>query len=383
MAAGRGRFRTVCLEALLNLFEFTGCHHGEAVFEFIEMLLTFDFAFVVSMGDTKVLTARAIHKKMRFFFTDVAPFRFFLFRHFFPITLYDLKTSFFLYKMISYHSKTVFSLVGDWGALTPSRDRVLHVLEKMRLELDFCILLGDNFYPNGVKSVDDPRWEKEVLESFPTTLRLYAILGNHDYHVDPSAQIQFSFLPFQHTWKMPYYYYRESFPHLDIFFLDTAILAPWFTDRVMQESGVGEHRRRAFTRHAQSLRDGHIKWIETELAKSNARWKMVCGHYPLASNGPHESSRELSDVLLPLMKTYGVQVYAGGHDHNAQVIQHESMYCIVSGSVSFSNPTSIRHPGTLYFSSCPGQFVCQTTKERLQIQYVNQDQQVAWEFSIV
>ena len=86
----------MCLEALLNLFEFTGHHHGEAVFEFRQMLLTCDLAFVVSMGDAKALTARTIHEKMSFFLAHMASPRFILFRHFFPITLYDLKTSFFL-----------------------------------------------------------------------------------------------------------------------------------------------------------------------------------------------------------------------------------------------------------------------------------------------
>ena len=54
--------------------------------------------------------------------------------------------------------------------------------------LDAIILPGDNIYPCGVKSVDDPRWS--VLQPLiDLGLPLFPVLGNHDYCGSPDAQI--------------------------------------------------------------------------------------------------------------------------------------------------------------------------------------------------
>ena len=48
--------------------------------------------------------------------------------------------------------------------------------------------------------------------------------------------------------------------------------------------------------------------LETDLAKSDADWKIVVGHHPVISNGKHGGTEELQQHLQPLLEKYGVQV---------------------------------------------------------------------------
>ncbi len=75
---------------------------------------------------------------------------------------------------------TRFFVVGDWGGLpvtpfdTPSEVAVADAMGKMGVQLNtsFQLALGDNFYYNGVKAVDDPRFQvqpfscESLLNSF-------------------------------------------------------------------------------------------------------------------------------------------------------------------------------------------------------------------------
>lgn len=286
-------------------------------------------------------------------------------------------------------SKITFSAFGDWGSATPSRDRVLQSLREMRYQLDFCVLLGDNFYPDGVRSVDDPRWKDDVVSQFPPSLRLYAILGNHDYHHNAHAQIQYTY--HGETWKMPYYYYAEEFrmgsSYLQILFLDTTILAPTMTDELLRQCQVDEASREAFREHVRSHRAKQLKWLEQQLAKSHAQWRIVCGHYPLLSNGTHEVCPRFYESVFPILAQYGVHVYLAGHDHNAQLIESpqpggHSIYCCVAGAVSATTEPRRRVPGTLFLSTHPGQWVCEVSESEMTMSYVDQDQKTRFQHTI-
>jgi len=302
------------------------------------------------------------------------------FHFLFLLSLYAYKNFIFFIekkKVKKMYPRTVFSAFGDWGALTPSRDRVLHALACMHTELDFCILLGDNFYPDGVSGINDPKWKQQVVNAFPPSLRLYAILGNHDYHLDPTAQVQYS----TPQWQMPSSYYDLVRDHIHILFLDTTVLAPAYTTTLFHECGVHPVRIQAFQTLVKATREAQLCWLEDRLSHSRSTWKIVVGHYPLATNGPHDTSQELYQTLLPLLQRYGVHLYLAGHDHNAQVLQHESPLCsVVSGAVSFvvapHRPFPV--PGTLFVSTVPGQFVCEATRLTLELKYVDVNHEIRY-----
>jgi hypothetical protein len=66
---------------------------------------------------------------------------------------------------------TRFFIVGDWGGLpvapfdTPSEVAVADAMGKLGVKLNttFQLALGDNFYYDGVKTVDDPRFQVQFF----------------------------------------------------------------------------------------------------------------------------------------------------------------------------------------------------------------------------
>jgi hypothetical protein len=63
------------------------------------------------------------------------------------------------------------------------------------VEADFIVSTGDNFYPSGVASVQDPLWKRsfeDVYTAFSLQEEWYPVLGNHDYDGDAQAQIEYS-----------------------------------------------------------------------------------------------------------------------------------------------------------------------------------------------
>jgi len=60
------------------------------------------------------------------------------------------------------------------------------------------------------------------------------------------------------------------------------------------------------------------QWLDRELGRSTADWKIVVGHYPVWSIAEHGPTQELVDDLRPLLEKYNVAMYLNGHDHNAQ-----------------------------------------------------------------
>ena len=172
---------------------------------------------------------------------------------------------------------------------------------------DFGIILGDNFYPFGIDEKTLYQWQYIRNLNHILNKPMYAVLGNHDYHRNPNTQIEFK----NYNWNMPnYYYYKEFSKHnLGIWFIDTQILTldgPGLNQKVI-ESKVGRDK---YTRH--------LEWLERTLSQSNKLIKIVCGHYPMFSNGNYRENLKLIKILYPLFKKYNVKVYLSGHDHTFQ-----------------------------------------------------------------
>jgi len=58
------------------------------------------------------------------------------------------------------------------------------------------------------------------------------------------------------------------------------------------------------------------RWLEDELSKSNAKWKIAYFHHPLYSSGAaHGSEVDLRSIVEPLFIKYNLQVVFAGHEH--------------------------------------------------------------------
>src|ERR1700761_2494820 len=109
-----------------------------------------------------------------------------------------------------------FAVIGDWGRKgEPDQARVAQQmgLACAKASAGFVISVGDNFYEDGVASVQDPHWQQsfdQVYTSPSLHVPWYAILGNHDYKGNVQAQLDYA--KTGSRWKMPGRYWRQVVP---------------------------------------------------------------------------------------------------------------------------------------------------------------------------
>lgn len=160
-----------------------------------------------------------------------------------------------------------------------------------------AITLGDNFYDRGMESPNDHRWQTWFEELYgPLGITFYAALGNHDwgYPDSPAAEILYS--QKSASWEMPAAFYTYTAGPAQFFALDTQSIA-WS--------------------------EKQIAWLDRELSRSTARWKIVYGHHPIYSGGNYEDRPDLIAKLLPILRNRA-DAYICGHDHNLQALQPDA-----------------------------------------------------------
>ncbi|KAF9673816.1 hypothetical protein SADUNF_Sadunf10G0063300 [Salix dunnii] len=207
-----------------------------------------------------------------------------------------------------------FLVVGDWGRRGfYNQSHVAFQMGKIgeKLDIDFVVSTGDNFYDNGLTGLNDPAFEESFTKIYTATSlqkQWYSVLGNHDYRGDVEAQVHPALRKVDSRWLC----LRSFILNAEIagfFFVDTTpFVIDYFTDMDHTYDWRGVTPRKAYL-------DSLIKDLESALSESTARWKIVVGHHAIKSAGYHGDTKELIDLLLPMLKAYNVDMYVNGHDH--------------------------------------------------------------------
>ena len=225
--------------------------------------------------------------------------------------------------------------MGDWGY----EELPAFIYDALK-KVDCLFLLGDNFYPSGVTSVDDEQWEKKLKNFFPMEKRKYVVLGNHDYLGDVYAQILYSFSKTYFSWYFPHFYYdevdRENDAHY--FFIDTALLSPQYTLHLLHACNIDPHYLQIYYFLLDHFAVRQREWIEQKVKQSDSKWKMIMGHYPVVSGGKHQISEEVYGFIKYLCETNSIDYYISGHEHNIQYLQKFNTHFIVTGGLSHNYP---------------------------------------------
>jgi len=228
-----------------------------------------------------------------------------------------------------------FLSFGDWGENTLLKGMVKKLVDDKNP--DAILSLGDNFYDHGVQTAFDAMWTTHYASYFFKPF--FAILGNHDHLGSIQAQIDYSHL--NSLWIMPRRFYDRAYSDVHLIAIDTYELAP--TESVMNATAMGHDEVMTMRFINQLKGEQQLTWLEHVLKNSKSKWKIVFGHYPIYSNGPHGDTTELHKTLLPLLKKYGVHLYLSGHDHNI-CYKEDGVHCLVSGCGSRQSRTHLR-PG--------------------------------------
>jgi hypothetical protein len=229
-----------------------------------------------------------------------------------------------------------FVALGDTGLGNGSQRLVAKVMQQVCAErgCDFAVLLGDNLYPSGPESPEDPEMDRvftDVYDEVP--LRFYTVLGNHDYGDSRDAARAASEIAWaagQQQMVLPTHTYGFSAGPARFWALDTTH-AFWY--------GGGSQ----------------ASWLDASLPSATAAWKVAFGHHPYRSNGHHGNAGDYEGQgwmpyasggqLQTLFEDHlcgQVDLYLSGHEHNRQWIEACGTTWIVSGAGARTTPLEDR-----------------------------------------
>ena len=204
-----------------------------------------------------------------------------------------------------------FLFVGDTGMGNENQKAVAQEMERYCAERKIAgvFFLGDNFYMDGVQSVNDAQWKNKFEDMYAgpclSKTKFYSVLGNHDYKGNPSAQIEYYRLSRDvgdGRWTMPQRAYTVAFGSL----LGVAAMDTNFPD-------------------ACGLPFCSLNSMAAQLKKHTTIWKIALGHHPAISGGKYKKLNFFPNLTIPrFLCKEKFDFYFAGHDHNLQHLQGPS-----------------------------------------------------------
>ncbi|CAL0308396.1 unnamed protein product [Lupinus luteus] len=228
-----------------------------------------------------------------------------------------------------------FLVIGDWGRQGLYNQSLVATqmgIMGEKLNIDFVISTGDNFYDEGIKGVNDPLFQQSFSNIYTAKSlqkQWYSVLGNHDYRGDTIAQVNPLLRKIDRRW-----FCMRSFTLntgiAEFFFIDTT---PFISDYFTEFEHTYDWRD---VKPRKNYLNNILKDFEEALKKSSATWKIVVGHHAIRSISHHGDSIELKENLVPMLKANGVDMYLNGHDHCLQHISSKDspLVYITSGAGS-------------------------------------------------
>lgn len=247
---------------------------------------------------------------------------------------------------------------GDWGFGGKSQqavaDAMVARIRRSPAPPNFVITTGDNFYPSGVKSADDPIWAayyEKIYAAKEFDVPWRPTLGNHDYKGSIEAQIAYS--QRNARWDLParFYSFKEDLGQgksIEFFAIDTTPLGYRSEDTEQ------------------------LTWLAAQLGASQATWKVVIGHHPLYSHSKRPYNQTLIRRLEPLLSEHGVDLYMAGHDHSLELVKaQKGVLHLVSGAGGGpSKAYEARWTDASHYAATGGGFVwLRASKDELVIEF--------------
>ena len=282
-----------------------------------------------------------------------------------------------------------FLVLSDWGRdgindkdkKTPGQVKVASQLGTTAGEVNasFVVTCGDNFHGKGVSSVTDPLWKvnfEEVYSNKSLLIPWYITLGNHDYEGSVEAELEYA--KTSKRWIQPgrYYSFTKILPD------STVVLFLILDSSPFVQSYIDD------------MRDGHhikgqdigvqLRWCDSVLSASPARWKLAFFHHPAYSaSTTHGSTPEIQRSLVPLFEKYHVDACFSGHDHDLQHSHPDNSTIQYFGCGGGSEPRPAGHATfTKYSVASLGFGVVSLTRQSMRISFVNEHGEQLYTYDI-
>ncbi|PRQ15846.1 putative Acid phosphatase [Rosa chinensis] len=208
-----------------------------------------------------------------------------------------------------------FLAVGDWGRRGAyNQSLIAHQMGIIgeKLNIDFVVSTGDNFYERGLTSVNDPKYPESFTQIYTAQSlqkQWYIVLGNHDYRGNALAQLSSVLRKMDSRWLCLRSFLVNT-KIADFFFIDTNP----FVDKYWSNPKHYKHDWRGVVPRQRYL-STLLKDLDFALRNSTANWKIVVAHHTIRSVGHHGDTQEIVDQILPILEANNVRAYINGHDH--------------------------------------------------------------------
>jgi len=191
-----------------------------------------------------------------------------------------------------------FAVIGDTGSGTEQQRDVGDMMVKYHalFPFEFVLMMGDNMYGGEAPQDFDKKFAEPYRALLDDKVKFYATLGNHD------QALQVNYQNFNMNGKE---YYRFTKGNIAFYSLNSN-----YMDKKQ------------------------VQWLEDELGRETAEWKVMFFHHPPYSSAKkHGSDGQLREVVEPIFLKYGVDVVLTGHDHVYERIKpQKGIYYFVSGA---------------------------------------------------
>jgi hypothetical protein len=220
----------------------------------------------------------------------------------------------------------VIGVIGDYGNGSSSERSVAELVKSWNP--DFIMTLGDNNYPAGLAEDIDKnigQFYHEFIHPYQGSYgegavsnRFFPALGNHDYSGvtgigDAGPYLSYFTLPGNER----YYSYRDG--PVEIFALNSEFLEP----------------------DGNTNGSVQAQWLESHLAASTARWKLVYFHVPPYSSGAYWGSHGY--MQWPFAE-WGASAVFSGHDHLYERVLTNGIPYFVNGLGGVSKYDFVTNP---------------------------------------
>ncbi|KAK4596949.1 hypothetical protein RGQ29_014828 [Quercus rubra] len=165
-----------------------------------------------------------------------------------------------------------------------------------KLDIDFVISTGDNFYEDGLTGVSDPAFNESFINIYTASS-----LQKQWYNVPILTKMD-------HRWLcLRSFIVNAGF--VEFFFVDTTpFVNDYFTD-------PKEHTYDwKVILPQQEYLSNLLEDVDSALRDSTAKWKIVVGH-TIKRAGQQGITIELEEQLLPILRANNIDLYVNGHDH--------------------------------------------------------------------
>ena len=245
---------------------------------------------------------------------------------------------------------------GDFGDGSARQERMADAMRRFHAAqpFDLAVTLGDNFYPAGLGSPVDPRWQHDFARLYePMHIRFFPTLGNHDWLLADSPAAEVLHSARSELWSMPATRYTFVAGPVQFFAIDTNLVSR-----------------------------AELEWLDRELGRSTARWKVVYGHHPVFSNGAHGDEPVVRDSVLPLLRGRAT-LYLCGHEHDLQHLAPEGgVHFVIVGGGGAAPRATTPGPRTLFAAAKNGFGVIEASKTSLSVNIVDEDLKSLHRFTI-